>query len=573
MQDHRRAEQSDMNREKFIETLRENPEIPVLIVGAGINGIGTFRDLSLQRIDALIIDRADFCSGASAASSHMAHGGIRYLENGEFRLVREAVSERNRMIKNMPHLVKPLKTTIPMFKWLSGLLNAPLKFLGLLDRPSERGAVVIKIGLIFYDAFTGAERTVPRHEFHMRKKSLAMFPKLNPEIVCTARYYDGNMPSPERICIELIGDALEANPGSKALNYVRLMGVEEGQVVLQDTLTGETLQVKPKIVVNAAGPWIDFANQAMEHDTQLIGGTKGSHIVVDNPELRKAIGENEFFFENKDGRIVLLFPLEDKVLIGTTDIKIEDPDQARCTDEEIDYFMEMVNIVFPSIDVNPSQIVFAFSGVRPLPYTDAKSTGQISRDHSIETLEPETETPYPILNLIGGKWTSFRAFSEQVADKVMEHLEIHRLMSTENIAIGGGKDYPKNGNTEDLWVQETAEKFGMDSERMRTLFDRYGTHAARFADFISGGDDALLESQPGFSQREVLYIARNENVVHLDDVFLRRSMLAKLGLVDRALLNEVSEIIGRELGWDEVQREKEILRTIEILSDEHRVFV
>ncbi|NIW46851.1 MAG: FAD-dependent oxidoreductase, partial [Gammaproteobacteria bacterium] len=121
----------------------------MLIVGAGVNGIGTFRDLSLQRIDALIIDRGDFCSGASAASSHMVHGGIRYLENGEFRLVREAVSERNRMIKNMPHLVKPLKTTIPMFKWLSGLLNAPLKFLGLLDRPSERGAVVIKIGLIF----------------------------------------------------------------------------------------------------------------------------------------------------------------------------------------------------------------------------------------------------------------------------------------------------------------------------------------------------------------------------------------------------------------------------------------
>ena len=111
----------------------------MLIVGGGINGIGTFRDLTLQGVDTLLIDRGDFCSGASAASSRMAHGGIRYLENGEFRLVREAVQERNRMIQNAPSLVKPLPTTIPIFKTFSGLLNAPLKFLGWLEKPSERG--------------------------------------------------------------------------------------------------------------------------------------------------------------------------------------------------------------------------------------------------------------------------------------------------------------------------------------------------------------------------------------------------------------------------------------------------
>ena len=137
----------------------------MLIVGAGINGVGTFRDLALNGVDVLLVDRADFCSGASAASSHMAHGGIRYLENGEFRLVREAVRERNAMIVNAPHIVRPLPTTIPIFRLFSGLLNAPLKFLGLLDRPSERGSLVIKIGLMLYDAYTGAQRTVPRHRF------------------------------------------------------------------------------------------------------------------------------------------------------------------------------------------------------------------------------------------------------------------------------------------------------------------------------------------------------------------------------------------------------------------------
>src|SRR5689334_3321363 len=122
-----------MNRNEILQAIKENPNVSVLIVGAGINGIGTFRDLAVNGVDVLLVDRGDFCSGASSASSHMAHGGIRYLENGEFRLVREAVQERNRMIQNAAHIVKPLPTTIPIFRSFSGLLNAPLKFLGIMD--------------------------------------------------------------------------------------------------------------------------------------------------------------------------------------------------------------------------------------------------------------------------------------------------------------------------------------------------------------------------------------------------------------------------------------------------------
>ena len=154
-----------MNRGEQLKALRGSPEVSVLIVGGGINGIGTFRDLALQGVDVLLVDQGDFCSGASAASSHMVHGGLRYLENGEFRLVREAVRERNNLLKNAPHYVKPLPTTVPIFKWFSGLLNAPMKFLGLLDKPAERGALVIKVGLMMYDAYTGARRAVPKHSF------------------------------------------------------------------------------------------------------------------------------------------------------------------------------------------------------------------------------------------------------------------------------------------------------------------------------------------------------------------------------------------------------------------------
>jgi hypothetical protein len=188
--------QRNMNRDEVLAGIKNSPEVSVLVVGAGINGIGTFRDLALNGVDVLLIDRSDFCSGASAASSHMAHGGIRYLENGEFRLVREAVQERNGMIEDAPHIVKPLPTTIPIFNLLSGLLNAPLKFMGLLDRPSERGSLVIKIGLMLYDAYTGEQRTVPRHRFLGRKESLRRWPKLSPAVVHTATYYDGAILQP-----------------------------------------------------------------------------------------------------------------------------------------------------------------------------------------------------------------------------------------------------------------------------------------------------------------------------------------------------------------------------------------
>ena len=179
----------------------------MLIVGGGINGVGTFRDLTLQGVDTLIIDRADFCSGASAASSRMAHGGIRYLENGEFRLVREAVQERNRLIRNASSLVKPLPTTIPIFKTFYGLFNAPLKFLGWLEKPSERGGLIIKVGLILYDALTGKNRSVPRHVFDNHSTSLKKYPRINPAVRYTATYYDGIILSPERLTLELLLEA------------------------------------------------------------------------------------------------------------------------------------------------------------------------------------------------------------------------------------------------------------------------------------------------------------------------------------------------------------------------------
>ncbi|MBI5823709.1 MAG: glycerol-3-phosphate dehydrogenase/oxidase [Chloroflexi bacterium] len=561
-----------MNRNEILSSLKAKPEISVLIVGAGINGIGTFRDLALNGVDVLLIDRADFCSGASAASSHMAHGGIRYLENGEFRLVREAVGERNRMIQNAPHIVKPLPTTVPMFKYFSGLLNAPLKFLGLLERPSERGSIIIKLGMIMYDAYTGKARTVPRHKFLSRTESLNRWNRLNPEIANTATYYDGLISNPERLALEILLDAEADTPNAHALNYVSMVSGQKDTVILRDELSDETYEIRPSLVINAAGPWIDFTNHSLGFSTRFIGGTKGSHLVLNHPELRAAIGGNEFFFENKDGRIVLIFPLFDRVLVGTSDIKIDHPDEAHCTDEEIDYFIGMIAHVFPSIKVTREHIVFQFTGVRPLANSGAKTTGQYSRDHHIEVLSGEwTELQFPVFSLVGGKWTSFRAFAEQVTDKALAHLGKPRQKSTRELPIGGGRGYSSDEAEQKRQIEGFAAWTGLSRERLQTLYNRYGSRTEAVATFINRTTDEPLKTLPEYTRREIAFLAQSEKAIHLDDILLRRTMLAMLGRLTKASIEEIADAMGAALGWSIEQKTAEAARTLRLLADRHGV--
>ena len=561
-----------MNRQEHIQRLKDSPDVSVLIIGGGVNGIGTFRDLALQGVDVLLVERGDFCSGTSAGSSHMLHGGIRYLENGEFRLVNEALHERDLMLQNAPHYAKPLRTTIPIFRWFSGLLNAPLKFLKLLDRPGERGALVIKVGLTFYDWLVRQQRMMPTHDFLLRTAALREYPHLNPDIVCAASYYDAWMPYPERICLEMLLDSEAGNPNSHALNYVSAVAGEGGTVTLRDELSGDCFGVRPKVVVNAAGPWIDFVNQRIGlADCRFISGAKGSHLVLDRPELLEAVRGSEFFFENDDGRIVLILPFLGRVMIGTTDIRIENPDDAAINDDEIDYILGMVEKVFPAISVDRSHIVFSFSAVRPLPYSERSATGQISRDHSIETIPADGDLNFPVHSLVGGKWTTFRAFSEQTADRVLGDLGRQRTSSTKHVAVGGGRAYPRGVEKRDKWQRELQLRCKLPMERLRELFDRYGTRALDLALFISQADDYALENHPRYSRREIEFILRHEKVTRLDDLVLRRTLIAMLGELSRELLNELGDLCAETLGWSAERTEDEVQRVLEVLHVKHKV--
>ncbi len=399
-----------------VTEIRSRPIAQVLIIGGGINGIATFRDLAEQGVDVVLVERNDFASGASAASSHMIHGGIRYLENGEFRLVREAVRERNGLLASAPHYVRPLTTTVPIFSLVSGIVSAPVRFLTHKHGPpKERGALLIKLGLTLYDSFSRGGGVVPRHRFVGRKTSLAELPRLNTAVKYTATYTDASVHEPERLALDVLRDGCAAGSTARCANYVEAVGVADGGVVLRDRETGAEFVCTAPVVINASGPWTDLTNSVLGHETRFMGGTKGSHIVVDNPELLAATDGRELFFENDDGRIVLIYPLKGRVLIGTTDLDAPVTEQPVCTEEEVDYYFHLVAHVFPTISIDRSHIVYRFAGIRPLPKHADVQPGFVSRDYRIV---PSTQPALPattILSLVGGKWTTFRAVGEHVA--------------------------------------------------------------------------------------------------------------------------------------------------------------
>jgi glycerol-3-phosphate dehydrogenase len=356
------------------------------------------------------------------------------------------------------------------------------------------------------------------------------------------------------------------------LNYVSMVSGEKDSVLLRDELTDETCEVHPKLLINAAGAWIDFTNHQLGLSTRYIGGTKGSHLVLDHLELRAVIGDHEFFFENKDGRIVLIFPLHDRVLVGTSDIKIDNPDEARCTEEEVDYFIGMIGRVFPTIEVRREHIVFRFAGVRPLGSSSAKNTGQYSRDHSIEVLSGEwTNLAFPVYSLVGGKWTSFRAFAEQITDKALAFLGRARQKNTRELPIGGGRGFSNDSVEQKRQIDGLAAWTGLDKNRLQVLYSRYGSRTETVASFIKRAADEPLKSLPGYTRREVAFLALHEKVCHLDDLLLRRTMLAMLGRLTKECIEELADVLGNSLSWDDEQKKAEAARALRLLADRHGV--
>ncbi|MDH4450665.1 MAG: glycerol-3-phosphate dehydrogenase/oxidase [Rhodoferax sp.] len=493
----------------------------VVIVGSGINGVGTFRDLCLQGVKCLMIDKGDIGSGASSAPSRMIHGGLRYLENAEFSLVKESAQERNNLLLTAPHLIKPLQTVIPLSSRLGGMFGSALRFLGANPPAQSRGVLAVALGLTIYDFMGRKDRTMPRHWVSTVSKTDQAL--LAPDVRWTAHFYDAWITHPERLMHELIADAHHLQPDAVVSNYCELIALENNTVVLQDRASGTQASVTADVVINATGAWLESTSDLFAVPKGRMVGTKGSHLVLDHPALAEELRERMVYFEARDGRVCIVYPFMGRVLAGSTDIPVTDPDAARTENGEIDYLLSVLNEVFPRHKVTAQNIVYTYVGVRPLATIQSKGTahgtpGKISRDHHVVTDAPTDRRSLPVVNLVGGKWTTFRSLAEEATDAALQILGLKRKASTTGRTIapvGLGFD-------------------GSDVESVRRL-------------------------------------CRLTGVVHLSDVVLHRSLDAILGRLDVPRLEYFAHAIAAELGWDANTISQEVASCRALLSTKHNM--
>jgi len=539
-----------------------------VIVGAGINGVGVFRDLSLQRVDCLIVDKGDFGAGASSAPSRMIHGGLRYLENGSFSLVAEATRERNLLLRNAPHLVRPLKTVVPLANFFGGLMSSALKFFGRTPPQRTRGLLAVALGLRLYDILGRRQRVMPGHRIsRVPTNDRSLF---RAAIRWTATFFDAWISHPEWLILELIGDACRDQPRSAAANYCRVMGCAGNILTLRDELTGALVRVTADTVVNATGAWLDRSAAVLGGAGPRVMGTKGSHLVLDHPALRDALDGRMAYFEAVDGRVCIVYPFLDRVLVGSTDIPVEDPDQIVTEPAEVDYLIDVLREVFPNMAFGRDNVVYTYVGVRPLARSDADKPGQISRDHSVVVDPPSATRDIPIVGLVGGKWTTFRSLAEEATTEVLQLLGRSRTASTELLPIGGGADLPADAAATERFIEKMTAS-GMGRARALMLLARYGSKALPLAQRLAASGDVPLQHAPDYSAAELSYLCLETGVVHLDDLVIRRTLLAIRGLVTDAALAEIAGIAADALGWDAARAHKELRTCTTALREHHNV--
>ena len=511
------------------------PEPEVLILGGGVNGAGTLRDLALNGVSAVLLDTGDFCGGASGASSRMAHGGLRYLEGREFRLVAEAARERNLLLHQAPHLVRPLEIVVPLTALLAGFPQAVLRFLGLSRRPGPLSLAALSGALVLYERFGAVRRALPRHTTRLRR---AGFPRgLGAATRAVVSYYDGQILSPEALVLEMLDEAA-AQPDVVALNHVGWETDGTGAFTVRNSLTGQTAVLRPRLVVNAAGAAVDAVNARLGLTTALIRGVKGAHLVLRHPQLLARMAGRAFYFDDGTGRMVICLPVEDTILMGTTEVETRDPDDKAVAAVEVDYLLAALGRLFGDITVGRAHLVAVTPGIRPLQAGGGGSATSAARDHA---LEEHRAGALPVLSLVGGKWTTFRSFSEQAADRVLALLGRARRVSTLERAYPGAAPVD---------AAALAAQTGLAPARIAALIARYGAQAVPVAAHCAAGPDRMLAGQTAWSWREADWLIRARMACTLEDLVLRRTRLVASGTLSRASLEDLATCLAAALGRD-----------------------
>ncbi|MCU1266003.1 MAG: dependent oxidoreductase [Acidobacteria bacterium] len=520
-------------------------EFDVVIIGAGINGAGIARDAAMRGLNVLVLDKGDIGGGTSSWSTRLIHGGLRYLEHGEIDLVRESLREREILLRIAPHLVRPLPLLIPFYE------------------DSRRGPKTIRTGMLAYDALS-IGKSLPRHRTLNRTKTIEQAPGLQIEgLLGSTIYYDAQVEYAERLVLENMLSAKEHGAAIKTYARVNKIIVEEdnvGGLEIEDLISHQTCTVHGRLTINAAGPWVDQVAGTLETQIgtglgikRMIGGTKGSHIVV--ASFPGAPSSALYVEAKADRRPFFIIPWNGQVLIGTTDTHYEgDLDAVEINDEEIAYLLAETNQVIPQARLTRESILFAYSGVRPLPFTGNSNEEKITRRHFIHDHAPRLNN---FISIIGGKLTTYRSLSQQAVDLLFRKLELKvPPCSTHQEPLPGAR-----ASALASYSYQFAAPEYLPGKTVDHLLRVYGTRAPQVL-VVTDSDPALLEivsPETGAIAAEIVFAFQYELARTLTDCLLRRTMI---GLGPSGGVGEdetAARIAQQHLGWSADRAREEVI--------------
>lgn len=512
----------------------------MLIIGGGITGVGIARDAAMRGFRTALVEARDLGAGTSSLSSRLIHGGLRYLEQGHLRLVRESTRERRTLLHIAPHLVRPLPFVFPVHQG---------------DRvPLWKLAA----GMMLYDLLAPL-RNVRRHRILGKRALLAEEPMLRERgLVGGARYYDAQCDD-ARLVVATARSAMLH--GAEIATYTPAIGLERsgGEVrgaVIEDHLMRHG-QVRASVVVNATGPWTDTLRRFEDASARpLLRRTRGSHVMV----RRERLGHTAAITLTSpiDGRVMFVLPWGEFSYIGTTDTDAPGPPEAAVpTGEDVLYLLRSANSCFPQAHLTEEDVVSSWAGVRALVADDgATSESDVSREHLIQ------RGPGGMLTIVGGKLTTYRAMASELVDAVADELTRREGRPRPDRAPTD-KDPLPGGEAADLApMRQTVLELGLGEETADHLLRHYGTEAAAICNLGRKDRDLLARLHPGHPsiEAEVIHHARRELATRIDDVLVRRVHLHYETSDHGALAApRVAELLGRELDWDAEQ----VLRELE----------
>ena len=516
----------------------------VAVIGAGINGAGIARDAALRGLKVVVLEQNDMCSGTSAISSRLIHGGLRYLEYGEIPLVFESLRERITLRRIAEHLVKPIRICIPVYD------------------TAKRGPLLIRLGMLVYD-FLSVGKTVPRHDMLGRDAAIANEPGLQSNgLRGAARYYDAQVTFAERLVLENLLGARAAGADIKTYSRVTRINIDHGAVSgleCSDSLTGRTETISARVVINAAGPWVDQVLAVSGRESKrFIGGTKGSHIIV---SAFDGAPKDAYYVEAAaDGRPFFIIPWNDLYLIGTTDIRFAgDLAGIRASAAEVDYLLAETNRVFPAANLASKDIHYAYAGVRPLPRRDRGPESSITRRHIIKA---NRKIARGLISIIGGKLTTYRNLAEQTVNRLGKSLgqKLPECRTQESKLPGAYRlDEARQ------LLESTPGLSPLGVERL------LGVYGGRAIDVLQLANDEpplhkAIDVDGSVLAAEVVFAIREEVARTLVDIVHRRLMIGLRADQGRPLYEMLAAIAADEFNWSESERFDE-LRSLHAYSD------